>query len=648
MSTLKRHTYFFLDLAALNIIFFGMHYYSQGTLYLALPFVKLLVLMNGAWLVVSLANQKFSLTGERRFADMMLKLTRTTLLMLFVTSLTLVLWDLRDFARLHILGTYFFLLLAEITFVGLYYPQIHRLMVRVKAPQIASLRHSLPVAIMDLLLLILLFAGTHYLKYSTVYMEPRHWMMLGIVLGMWLLSAEWTGKFAIRRQPNFFYIYEPFVKAAFIMAAAAAMLVYAFQLFAYSRTLLLAPILLLMLVEAPLALIWLRIRSVEPEEEEEGDIEDALTVSQLLEEHELLVGQAAAFKEAARNRLQSQYLADYPAIFKLLDSRCDLDAIELASISVLNTRTSYNIQITDPLSLQLFVNLHRINDFRYMNRYFLTVHQKLVQGGYFAGLMDTYEGRFAQLRQKYPTYMAQMIYLLDFLVRRVAPKLPGMNKLYYAITRGRGRALSRAELLGRLYFCGFRVLAAIPIGAQLLFLAQKDKAPSDNPNPTYGMLVKLRRVGYQGKPFVLYKLRTMHPYSEFIQNYVHKHNDLDESGKFRDDFRVTTWGRLLRSLWLDELPQLINWIRGDIKIVGARALSDHYFNLYPKELRQLRIQFKPGLIPPYYVDLPKSMKEIQASERRYFEAKVAHPIRTDWEYFFKAVYNIVIKKARSK
>ncbi|HQG47436.1 MAG TPA: sugar transferase, partial [bacterium] len=110
---------------------------------------------------------------------------------------------------------------------------------------------------------------------------------------------------------------------------------------------------------------------------------------------------------------------------------------------------------------------------------------------------------------------------------------------------------------------------------------------------------------------------------------MHKHNDLDESGKFRDDFRVTTWGRLFRKFWLDELPQLINWLAGDVKIVGARALSEHYYSLYPKELQKLRNRFKPGLVPPFYVDLPKSLKEVQASERRYFEAKLAHPIKTD-------------------
>jgi len=42
------------------------------------------------------------------------------------------------------------------------------------------------------------------------------------------------------------------------------------------------------------------------------------------------------------------------------------------------------------------------------------------------------------------------------------------------------------------------------------------------------------------------------------------------------------------------------------------------------------------------------MKEIQTSERRYLEARLVHPRKTDWVYFFRAMNNILIKRARSK
>ena len=139
----------------------------------------------------------------------------------------------------------------------------------------------------------------------------------------------------------------------------------------------------------------------------------------------------------------------------------------------------------------------------------------------------------------------------------------------------------------------------------------------------------------------------MHPYAEYLQDYVYETNSLDDSGKFKDDFRLTQWGKVMRKYWLDELPQLINYIRGDIRILGVRAISQHYFNLYPIDVQDLRTQFKPGLVPPYYADLPKNFDEIVESERRYLLAKKQAPFRTDIIYFYRAVKNIVFKRAHS-
>jgi Sugar transferases involved in lipopolysaccharide synthesis len=93
---------------------------------------------------------------------------------------------------------------------------------------------------------------------------------------------------------------------------------------------------------------------------------------------------------------------------------------------------------------------------------------------------------------------------------------------------------------------------------------------------------------------------------------------------------------------------LINLLRGDLKIVGVRPLSRHYFSLYTTELQERRIKYKPGLIPPFYVDKPDTLEEIMASELKYFDAYDKHPLFTDLRYFFLAFYNIVFKKYRSK
>jgi lipopolysaccharide/colanic/teichoic acid biosynthesis glycosyltransferase len=227
------------------------------------------------------------------------------------------------------------------------------------------------------------------------------------------------------------------------------------------------------------------------------------------------------------------------------------------------------------------------------------------------------------------------------------PKLPVSKRLYFMITRGRNRSLSKAELFGRLYSCGFEVIADKLINEQQYFTARKIQDPAFDYRPTYGAMIRLKRIGKNGKIIYVYKMRTMHPYSEYLQQYVYDHSNLKEGGKFNNDFRVTTLGKFMRRFWIDEWPMVLNLLRGDLKLVGVRPLSRHYFDLYDDALKDKRIQAKPGLIPPFYADMPKTLDEIQDSENRYLDAHAQKPFATDFKYFWKAIYNIIFKKARS-
>ena len=109
------------------------------------------------------------------------------------------------------------------------------------------------------------------------------------------------------------------------------------------------------------------------------------------------------------------------------------------------------------------------------------------------------------------------------------------------------------------------------------------------------------------------------PISEYLQPYIYKQAGLCSGGKIAGDYRVNAAGRFLRKTWLDELPMLINWMKGDLKLVGVRPLSSHYFSLYSEELRALRIRTKPGLIHLFYAGYARQLDEIQESERRYLE-----------------------------
>ncbi|WP_282088438.1 sugar transferase [Aquimarina algiphila] len=337
---------------------------------------------------------------------------------------------------------------------------------------------------------------------------------------------------------------------------------------------------------------------------------------------------------------------------KLGSDVCDfigkyLQDFRLFDVLLCDTRDKDNINLYQKESFQAVVNLHEVNHYRRINKFLEAVNSRLPEGGLFINTLETYETRKQRILQKLPKPLNHLYYCYDFILHRICPKLKWTKKLYFKITRGYGRVLTKAEILGRLYSCGFEVLEEKTIDNQLYFVAKKIKKPTYDMGPTYGPLISLKRVGKNGKLINVYKLRTMHPYSEYLQHYVFQKNNLKKGGKLKDDFRISNMGKLLRKYWIDELPMVINFLKGDMKLIGGRPLSSHYFGLYTEELQEKRVKFKPGLIPPFYADMPETLDEIIASEMKYLNAYEKKPILTDIRYSFKILKNIVIRGKRS-
>lgn len=344
--------------------------------------------------------------------------------------------------------------------------------------------------------------------------------------------------------------------------------------------------------------------------------------------------------DANRELIMSQVGED---VFEFINQNIDVSD----KTFITSTNTRFNIDCLDKDAYNAIVNLKRVNDFRWINKYFESVNSKLPEGGLFIDCVETYAVRKNRLLNKFPKPFNYIYYFFDVLLTRVSPKIKLTQNLYFFLTKGKGRVISRAEALGRLYSCGFEVVREEVINNKLYFVARKIKEPFFNLQPTYGLLIRLNRVGKGGKPIGVYKFRTMHPYSEYLQQYVFDKNNLKEGGKLKDDFRISTPGKILRKYWIDELPMLINWLKGDVKIIGVRPLSLHYLSLYSDDIRELRKKAKPGLLPPFYADMPKTLDEIMLSEKIYLEKYIKDPFKTDVRYFFRAFFNIVIKKARS-
>jgi lipopolysaccharide/colanic/teichoic acid biosynthesis glycosyltransferase len=314
---------------------------------------------------------------------------------------------------------------------------------------------------------------------------------------------------------------------------------------------------------------------------------------------------------------------------------------------ILKTNDVFNIDLIDSNINENIVNLNKINDINGINQFFKSVNLKLSENSIFIGCVETYIQRKKRLLKKYPFFIAQIYFFLDFVFKRIFPKLFLTRWLYFFITAGRNRVLSKAEALGRIVFNGFDIIEVKEVGNLTYFACRKTNRPIPLKIPSFGLFFKMKRIGINNNLITVYKIRTMHPYAEYIQSYIFETNNLRDGGKIKDDYRITSWGKFLRKLWIDELPMAINLLKGEIKLVGIRPLSQHYLSLYSDELKQKRILAKPGLIPPFYADMPITFDEIMNSELNYLNLYQQNPIKTDLNYFFRALKNILFKNART-
>jgi len=104
------------------------------------------------------------------------------------------------------------------------------------------------------------------------------------------------------------------------------------------------------------------------------------------------------------------------------------------------------------------------------------------------------------------------------------------------------------------------------------------------------------RAGHYGKPFMMWKFRTMHLHAEQQRDQLEAHNEMDGPVfKIRNDPRIFAFGSWLRRLSIDELPQLLNVINGEMSLVGPRPLPVYEIDRIEKHAQRRRLSVKPGL-----------------------------------------------------
>lgn len=181
-------------------------------------------------------------------------------------------------------------------------------------------------------------------------------------------------------------------------------------------------------------------------------------------------------------------------------------------------------------------------------------------------------------------------------------------------------------------FASLGLVVALPLMLLLGLLIRLD-----SPGP---VIYRQERKGENGHIFVLYKLRSM---------YVNK-DGRDVKWTIRDDPRITRFGRLIRLFRLDELPQLINVIRGDMSFIGPRPEAKELTALYEQEIPfyDLRYLVKPGITGWAQVMYPYGSSVEDAREKLQYDLFYIknYSLLLDLAIFLKTIRVVLFGKGR--
>ena len=477
---------------------------------------------------------------------------------------------------------------------------------------------------------------------------PTHLPFFLMLAGIWLIVSLLNGKMHRGKVTNLKSLFLRVISSNIVSLGLATLIMYSIREYQYSRTVVLGTALLATFLELIAGVLYLAYKKAviqEPELHLNGKKNGMPTETEMVGEiGECVLNDNGQFNintelvEAITMEAGDEMAS---GIMSMVGEKYGTEHV------LLSTGTITNILSLGKESHDYIINLRNLNRIKNLDDFIDAVNSRLKKNGYFFCCVETKNQRKERYLKRFPPIINYLFYTFDFGFNRILPKLRLTRGIYLFLTGGRNMVISRAEALGRISRAGFRITQESFIGGTLCIEAMKKSQPVKSFNHNYGLLIALKRIGKNGRLFKVYKLRTMHPYSEYLQEYVYNLYELQEGGKLRNDFRITSWGAICRKIWLDEFPMVINLFKGDMKIVGVRPLSRHYFELYSKEMQERRVKYKPGLLPPFYADMPETLEEIQESERRYLDAWDKNHLLTDISYFSRSVWNILFRHARS-
>lgn len=205
-------------------------------------------------------------------------------------------------------------------------------------------------------------------------------------------------------------------------------------------------------------------------------------------------------------------------------------------------------------------------------------------------------------------------------------------------------AIDKAELENRKLYCFFKRMQDIILSALALvvfsplFCVIAVLILLDDPHGS--PIFSQTRVGRDGREFTMYKFRSMCTDAEEKLEQLLEQNEMaGPAFKIKDDPRITRIGSFLRKTSLDELPQLVNILKGDMSIVGPRPPLPREVAEYDSYAKQ-RLYITPGLscywqIQPHRNDL--SFEEWMSLDMKYIRER---SFLVDWNIIFETICTV--------
>lgn len=163
-----------------------------------------------------------------------------------------------------------------------------------------------------------------------------------------------------------------------------------------------------------------------------------------------------------------------------------------------------------------------------------------------------------------------------------------------------------------------------------------------------------KAVGKNGEEIGIYKFRTMIKDADKYVSEILRPENIDHQGKIINDPRITRLGKFLRKYHLDELPQIYNVLKGDMRFVGIRPMEKEFWEQYPESIRQESLKHKPGFWGVNYsLSEKRSLKSKDTKSahhgilRLYQLEYNKNPVQANTKFFLMGVYNKIIGKEHS-